>query len=44
MAITTLEEKFVHGLGDIYDAEHRFLEAQEKTKRVPNGFATFAMK
>ncbi len=24
MAIKTLEEKFVHGLGDIYDAEHRF--------------------
>jgi ferritin-like metal-binding protein YciE len=34
MAITTLEEKFVHGLGDIYDAEHRFLEAQEKM--LPN--------
>ena len=30
MAINTLEEKFIHGLGDIYDAEHRFLEAQEK--------------
>lgn len=29
MAIKTLEEKFVHGLGDIYDAEHRFLEAQQ---------------
>jgi len=29
MAIKTLEEKFIHGLGDIYDAEHRFLEAQE---------------
>ncbi len=34
MAITTLKEKFVHGLGDIYDAEHRFLEAQEKM--LPN--------
>ena len=34
MAITTLEEKFAHGLGDIYDAEHRFLEAQEKM--LPN--------
>lgn len=34
MAITTLEEKFVHGLGDIYDAEHRFLAAQEKM--LPN--------
>jgi len=29
MAIKTLQEKFVHGLGDIYDAEHRFLEAQQ---------------
>lgn len=29
MAINTLEEKFQHGLGDIYDAEHRFLEAQQ---------------
>ncbi len=29
MAIKTLEEKFAHGLGDIYDAEHRFLEAQQ---------------
>ncbi len=29
MAINTLEEKFAHSLGDIYDAEHRFLEAQE---------------
>ena len=34
MAIKTLEEKFIHGLGDIYDAEHRFLEAQETM--VPN--------
>lgn len=30
MAINTLEEKFVHGLGTIYDGEHRFLEAQQK--------------
>ncbi|MBA3599735.1 MAG: ferritin-like domain-containing protein [Acidobacteria bacterium] len=30
MAIKTLQEKFTHGLGDIYDAEHRFLEAQQK--------------
>lgn len=30
MSITTLEEKFVHGLGDIYDAEHRFLDAQQE--------------
>lgn len=37
MAIKTLEEKFVHGLGDIYDAEHRFLEAQQKM--LPNATA-----
>jgi ferritin-like metal-binding protein YciE len=30
MSISTLEEKFVHDLGDIYDAEHRFLEAQQE--------------
>jgi len=30
MAIKTLEEKFIHELGDIYDAEHRFLEAQQE--------------
>lgn len=29
MAIKTLEEKFVHELGDIYDAEYRFLDAQQ---------------
>ncbi len=29
MAIKTLQEKFMHGLGDIYDAEHRFLDAQQ---------------
>jgi len=34
MAIKTLQEKFIHGLGDIYDAEHRFLEAQQKM--LPN--------
>lgn len=28
MPITNLDEKFIHELGDIYDAEHRFLEAQ----------------
>jgi ferritin-like metal-binding protein YciE len=28
MAIKTLDEKFIHEVGDIYDAEHRFLEAQ----------------
>jgi ferritin-like metal-binding protein YciE len=30
MAIKTLQEKFIHELGDIYDAEHQFLEAQQK--------------
>ncbi|MBA3712012.1 MAG: ferritin-like domain-containing protein [Pyrinomonadaceae bacterium] len=30
MAIKTLNEKFHHGLGDIYDAEHLFLEAQQE--------------
>jgi ferritin-like metal-binding protein YciE len=30
MAIKTLQEKFLHGLGDIYDAEHQFLKAQQK--------------
>lgn len=30
MAISNLEEKFIHDLGDIYDAEHRFLEAQQE--------------
>lgn len=30
MAIKTLDEKFLHDIGDIYDAEHRFLEAQGK--------------
>ncbi len=30
MAIKTLQEKFLHGLGDIYDAEHRFLKAQQE--------------
>jgi ferritin-like metal-binding protein YciE len=34
MAIKTLQEKFMHGLGDIYDAEHRFFEAQQKM--LPN--------
>jgi ferritin-like metal-binding protein YciE len=29
MQITTPEEKFQHEVGDIYDAEHRFLEAQQ---------------
>lgn len=30
MAIRTLDEKLVHDIGDIYDAEHRFLEAQQE--------------
>lgn len=30
MAIKNLEEKMVHGLGDIYDAEHQFLEMMEE--------------
>lgn len=30
MAIKNLNEKFIHELGDIYDAEHRFLEAQQE--------------
>ncbi|MFN2452793.1 MAG: ferritin-like domain-containing protein [Pyrinomonadaceae bacterium] len=29
MAIKTLQEKFKHGLGDIYDAEHQFLKAMQ---------------
>jgi ferritin-like metal-binding protein YciE len=31
--ITTLEQKFVHDLADIYDAEHRFLEAQQEMQQ-----------
>ena len=30
MAINNLQEKFQHGLADIYDAEHQFLEAQRR--------------
>lgn len=30
MAIKTMDEMFLHELGDIYDAEHQFLEGQEK--------------
>ena len=33
MAINTLQEKFIHELGDIYDAEHKFLEAQQKMQK-----------
>jgi len=30
MAIKTTQEKFLHELGDIYDAENRFLKAQQE--------------
>ena len=30
MPITNLQEKFLYELADIYDAEHRFLEAQQQ--------------
>jgi len=30
MAIKTTQEKFLHELGDIYDAEHRFLMGQQQ--------------
>ncbi len=30
MAITNLQEKFAHELGDIYDAEQQFLQAQQE--------------
>jgi len=43
MAIKTLEEKFAHGLGDIYDAEHRFLEAQQTMLEGANSSAVQAM-
>ena len=33
MAITTTHEKFMHELGDIYDAEHRFLKGQQEMRR-----------
>ncbi len=33
MALQTLNDKFLHELGDIYDAEHRFLEAQQEMKK-----------
>ncbi|GAC1364018.1 MAG: ferritin-like domain-containing protein [Herpetosiphon sp.] len=34
MAIKTLRDKFLHDVGDIYDAEHRFLDAQQKMLKV----------
>jgi ferritin-like metal-binding protein YciE len=30
MAITTVSEKYLHEMGDIYDAENQFLEAQQE--------------
>lgn len=42
MAITTLEEKFTHGLGSIYDAEHQFLEAQQTMLESANSEAVQA--
>jgi ferritin-like metal-binding protein YciE len=30
MSMSSLEEKFVHDLADLYDAEHRFFEAQQQ--------------
>ena len=33
MSMKTLDEKFEHELGDIYDAEHRFLEAQQEMQK-----------
>ncbi len=30
MTIRTIEQKFIHDLAEIYDAEQRFLEAQDK--------------
>lgn len=36
MAIKNLNEKFIHDLGDIYDAEHRFLEAQQEMLQQAN--------
>ncbi|MCA1590934.1 MAG: DUF892 family protein [Acidobacteria bacterium] len=43
MAITTLQEKFIHGLGDIYDAEHQFLEAQQKMSEQASSKAVLAL-
>ena len=33
MAINNLQDKFIHELGDIYDAEHQFLKGQEEMLR-----------
>ncbi len=36
MPINTLEEKFAHELGDVYDAEHQFLEALQQMEQLSN--------
>lgn len=36
MAINTLDDKFLHDIGDIYDAEHRFLDGQQKMLQQAN--------
>jgi ferritin-like metal-binding protein YciE len=36
MAINTLQEKFLHGIQDIYDAEHQFLDAQNEMLQQAN--------
>ena len=43
MAIRSLEEKFVHELGDIYDAEHRCREAQQAMRKQASGKALKCM-
>jgi ferritin-like metal-binding protein YciE len=43
MAITNLEEKFIHQLGDIYDAEHQFLEAQQQQLKAASASALQTM-
>jgi ferritin-like metal-binding protein YciE len=35
--ITNLQEKFLYELADIYDAEHRFLEAQQQMLKEASG-------
>ncbi len=34
MSISSAQEKFMHELGDIYDAEHRFLKGQQKMLKM----------
>lgn len=43
MAINTLQEKFIHELGDIYDAEHQFLEAQQKMQEQATSKTVLAL-